>query len=246
MSKGSELVIRTDHDGLTKLTLNRPEKLNALNEAMFEELYAHVVDLAGDARIECVVLRGSGRSFCAGHDLNTIAHDDSGDDGTSVQAQVLDLLERLPMPTIAQIHGHCFTGGLELALTCDLIVASVSALLGDTHGQWGLVPVWGMSVRLPERVGPAVAKRMMFTSVRISGDEAERIGLVDLCAPDAELESAVANLAAAIMRNSRGTNRIVKRLLADREPAGRSAALAHERAIPYGLPQDMAERMSAR
>lgn len=89
-----------------------------------------------------------------------------------------------PEPTIARLHGHCFTGGLELALGCDLLVAAASTQLGDTYGQWGLAPVWGMSVRLPERVGRATAKELMFTSRRISGTEAAAIGLVDRAVPD--------------------------------------------------------------
>ncbi|MGA1076968.1 MAG: enoyl-CoA hydratase/isomerase family protein, partial [Ilumatobacteraceae bacterium] len=90
--------------------------------------------------------------------------------------------------------------------------------LGDTDGEWGLVPIWGMSVRLPERVGRSTAKELMFTSRRIGGVEAARIGLVDRCVPDDELDATVAALAAEIAANSAGPNRIVKRLLAAAEP----------------------------
>ncbi len=103
----------------------------------------------------------------------------------------MDALDQLPQPTIAKVRGHCFTGGLELALGCDLLVAAASATLGDTHGQWGLVPVWGMSVRLPERVGMSTAKQLMFTSRRIDGTEAGRLGLVDKVAADDELDAVV-------------------------------------------------------
>ena len=84
---------------------------------------------------------------------------------------------------MARLQGHWFTGGLELALACDILVAAEATTLGDTHGQWGLVPIWGMSVRLPERVGRSTAKELMYTSRRLSAADAAAIGLVDHCRP---------------------------------------------------------------
>jgi enoyl-CoA hydratase len=238
------LVLRTDRDnGLTTLTLNRPDKLNALGPTMFVELREHLDAIAGDASVGCVVLTGAGRAFCAGHDLGSIA---SGERAPSrhFEPETVDALEALPQPTIARIHGHCYTGGLELALACDLLVASESAKLGDTHGQWGLAPIWGMSVRLPERIGRSAAKEMMFTSRRITGAEAAGIGLVDHCVSDDDLDSTVDALASEVLANSRGTNRIVKRLIDDREQRTRGDALLYERALPHGMPDDMADRMA--
>ena len=100
-----------------------------------------------------------------------------------------------------------------------------STKFGDTHGQWGLVPIWGMSIRLPERVGLANAKDLMFTARRIDGDAALAIGLVDRSVPDDELDAAVDTLAAEICANSPGTNRIVKRLLRERMDRNRPDAL---------------------
>jgi enoyl-CoA hydratase/carnithine racemase len=175
-----DLVLRDDREGLATLTLNRPDKLNALTPGTFVALRAHLDAIATDTSIGCVVLRGAGRSFCAGHDLSSIA---TGERPPSrhFEPETVDALEQLPQPTIARLHGHCFTGGLELALACDFLVAAESTQLGDTHGQWGLAPVWGMSVRLPERVGAARAKELMFTSRRITAAEATIIGLVDHC-----------------------------------------------------------------
>jgi len=237
-----DLVLRSDSNGVATLTLNRPDKLNALNPAVFVELRAHVDALADDDSVKCVVLTGAGRAFCAGHDLGAIA---TGERAPSrhFEPETIDALEALPKPTIARIHGHCYTGGLELALACDLLVAGESARLGDTHGQWGLVPVWGMSVRLPERVGRSTAKELMFTSRRIGGRDAAAIGLVDRCVADDGLDDAVEAVAAEIVANSAGTNRIVKALIADRAERTRDEALLHERALPHGTPDDMAERM---
>ncbi|HEX7443284.1 MAG TPA: enoyl-CoA hydratase/isomerase family protein [Acidimicrobiales bacterium] len=131
----------------------------------------------------------------------------------------------------------------SVALACDFLIAAETTTLGDTHGQWGLAPIWGMSVRLPERVGRSTAKRLMFTSQRVWGSEALAIGLVDQCVPDEGLDAAVGDLAGRILANSWGTNRIDKRLMADRGERTRAGALVHERSMPYGMPEDAAERM---
>ena len=237
------LVLRNDRDGRATLTLNRPDKLNALTPGVFVALHDHLEAIAADESVHCVVLEGAGRSFCAGHDLAAIS---TGERAPSrhYEPETVDLLEALPQPTIARLHGHCFTGGLELALACDLLVAGDSTRLGDTHGQWGLVPIWGMSVRLPERVGRSMAKQLMFTSRRIDATTAAAIGLVDVVVPDADLDATVDRLATEILANSPGTNRRVKRLIADRDERTRTEALLHERTLPYGLPEDMQERMS--
>jgi enoyl-CoA hydratase/carnithine racemase len=238
------LVFRTDANGIATLTLNRPEKLNALTPGVFEELRTHVDNLSTDESIGCVVLAGAGRSFCAGNDLGGIS------DGTRAasphfQAETIDALERLPQPTVARIQGHCFTGGLELALGCDLLIAADGAQLGDTHGQWGLVASWGMTVRLPERVGRAKAKELMFTARRISGTEAATIGLVNRSVPDDQLDTAIGDLTAEIIASSWDTSRFDKAILADTRDMDRADALAYERSAPYGRPRDMAERLAA-
>ncbi|MEY2468598.1 MAG: enoyl-CoA hydratase [Actinomycetota bacterium] len=239
-----ELVLRYDADGVSTITLNRPDKLNALTPAVFVALRAHLDAVASDDSVRCVVLTGAGRSFCAGHDLGAIAE---GTEAPSrhFESETVDALEQLPKPTIAKIKGHCFTGGLELALGCDLLIAADTAQLGDTHGQWGLVPVWGMSVRLPERVGRSRAKELMFTSRRISGAEAAAMGLVDRVVPESDLDTSVGALAAEIAGNSAGTNRIDKALLAAQGRQTRDEALLFERTLPFGVPDDMRERMSA-
>jgi enoyl-CoA hydratase len=238
-----ELVLRDDADGVATLTLNRPDKLNALTPKVFVALRAQIDAVAQDDSVRCVVVTGAGRSFCAGHDLTAIAE---GEEAPSrhYESETVDALEMLPKPTIAKIKGHCFTGGLELALACDLLVAASSAQLGDTHGQWGLVPVWGMSVRLPERIGISRAKELMFTSRRITGSDAAAIGLVDHAPAEEDIDDAVAALAAEIAQNSPGTNRIDKALLASQATRTREEALLYERTLPFGVPEDMRERMA--
>ncbi len=238
------LVIRTDTDGVCTLTLNRPTKLNALTPGLFVELRDHVEALATDETVGCVVLTGAGRSFCAGNDLGGIS---AGERAPTphFQAETIDAIEALPQPTVAKVRGHCFTGGLELALGCDLIVSTSSAQFGDTHGQWGLVAVWGMTVRLPERVGVAKAKELMYTARRITGTEAATIGLVNQAVADEDLDGAVAEMAGAIVANSWDTSRFDKAILADTRDLSRDEALAYERSAPYGRPRDMQERLAS-
>ena len=171
------LVTRQDQDGLALLTLNRPDKLNSLTVGM-------VRDLQADESIGCVILKGAGKCFSAGHDLGDIAEGESVP-SPGWHSETLRLMERLPKPVIAAVHGHCYTGALEVALAADFIIAAESARFGDTHAKWALTPIWGMSQRLPRRVGVATAKRLMFTADMIGADEAFRIGLVEQVVADA-------------------------------------------------------------
>jgi enoyl-CoA hydratase/carnithine racemase len=239
------LVLRADADGVTTLTLNRPEKLNALTREMLVELRAHVDAIALDETVGCVIVRGAGRCFGAGHDLADTGRADEGP-WRHFDAETIDQIEALPQPTIAGIHGYCFTGSLELALACDLLIAGESAVFADTHGTWGLVPVWGMSVRLPERVGVARAKELAFTCRRIDGQEAAAAGLVHRCVPDGELDRVVDDLARQVVASSWDTNRMTKALYRARPTMTRAAALAYERTRPFGLPRDREQRMQAR
>ncbi|MEM9175583.1 MAG: enoyl-CoA hydratase/isomerase family protein [Myxococcota bacterium] len=237
------LVLREDRDGVATLTLNRPDKLNAIDIPLMVALRERIDAITADERVRCVILTGAGRSFCSGHDLESIAKGERAP-SKHYEPETIDALESLPMPTIGKIRGHCFTGGLELALGCDLLVAAEDAKIGDTHGQWGLAPIWGMSVRLPERVGRSTAKELMFTSRRIDGRHAAAIGLVDRAVADEALDATVDALAAEIAANSPGTNRIDKALIASHGGRSREDALLIERTLPFGMPSDMKERMN--
>ena len=121
-----ELVLREDRDKVCWLTLNRPGKLNALTVGMFRELRDHVSELKRNDAVECVVLRGADRCFSAGHDLTDIAAGESVP-SRGWHSETLRMLEKLPKPVIAAVHGHCYTGALEVALAADLIVAAQKA-----------------------------------------------------------------------------------------------------------------------
>jgi enoyl-CoA hydratase/carnithine racemase len=239
-----DLVLRADRDGWTQLTLNRPDKLNALTVAMFTELRDHVLALRDDDAVGCVVLRGAGRCFSAGHDLSDIAT------GQAVpsrgwHSETLRLLERLPKPVVAAVHGHCYTGALEVALAADFIVAADDARFGDTHAKWALTPVWGMSQRLPRRVGAATAKRLMVTADMIDAAEAVRIGLAEYAVPAAHFDTEIAALAGRIVGNSAFSHAANKRLLDATEGRPLDAGLQWEVLEGEGVGPDMAERIAA-
>jgi enoyl-CoA hydratase len=240
-----DLVLREEHDGCCALILNRPQKLNALNHAVFKALAAHLDHIeAHVAEIGCVVLRGAGRSFCAGHDLDDIGGGGEGRDVAHFETRTIERLSNLPQPVIAVVQGHCLTGGLELALGADIIIAAESAKFADTHGKWDLVPVWGLSQRLPRRIGRAKALEMSFTSRTYSGQDAAGMGLANFCVADTELEIAVAAFVRDVLANSWRSNRANKKLVNDTDGMTLEAGLAHELHRSVGRGSEMAERLA--
>jgi enoyl-CoA hydratase/carnithine racemase len=241
--KVSELVLRSDKDGIAHLSINRPDKLNALNVEVFTELNAHLVALEAQTdRIGCVVLRGAGRCFSAGHDLKDIATGEKLP-RPNFQAHVIERLANLPQPVVTAVHSHCYTGALELALAGDVILASENAKFADTHAKWALTPVWGMSQRLPRRVGKSKAMEMMLTARTYSGREAEQMGLCNICFADDAFEAGVEEFCRAMLANSWFSLRANKKLLRDSDGLSLDAGLAHEIYNSEGVGPDMAARI---
>lgn len=238
------LVLREDREGVALLTLNRPDMLNALTVELFTELRHHIEALKLDDGIACVILRGAGKCFSAGNDLGGIA---TGQPVPSRgwHSETLRMMEKLPKPVIAAVHGHCYTGALEVALACDFIVAADTAKFGDTHAKFALTPIWGMSQRLPRRVGPATAKRLMFTAETIDAVEAVRIGLAEYMVPLFDFEAEIATLGARIASNSVFTHRANKRLLDTTDAMSLDAGLIWEVMESEGRGPDMQSRIDA-
>jgi enoyl-CoA hydratase/carnithine racemase len=239
-----QTVLREDTGRLATLTLNRPGKMNALTTQMFRELSEHVLSLAAETeQISLVVIRGAGRCFSAGRDLDDLA---AGTEPPfpSFFADTVERLADLPQPVISVVHGACFTGALELALAGDMIIAADSARFADTHARWALTPIWGLSQRLPRRVGTALATEMMLTCREVSGTEAAAIGLANRCIPDAGLDAAIDALTAQILENSPFVHRAVKRLFIETDGLPLRAGLAWEVHRTAGFGPDMAERVA--
>jgi len=238
-------ILREDRDECAVLTLNRPDKLNGLTVTMFEELKAQIDEIAGrpDA-VRCVVLRGAGACFSTGHDMGDLT---SGErlPHPNFQARVIESLANLPQPVIAAVHGYCYTGALELALAADFILAAQSARFADTHARWALSPIWGLSQRLPRRVGQAKALEMMYTCTPISGADAVPIGLANQCFPDAEFDTAIEAFIRRIVANSGFSQRACKRLLHETDGLPLQAGLAHEIYAGAGRGPEMADRIAA-
>lgn len=242
----SSLVTRQDADGVATLTLNRPEVLNAISAATFVELRAHIdaissqLDLVG-----CVVLRGEGRSFCAGADLKAFKDRKPTDpDPTPFNRATMTALADLPQPVIAAVHGHCMTGGLELALTSDIIIAAENTRFADTHQKWGLHAGWGLTQRLPRRIGGSMAKEMMFSGREVLADEALRIGLANRVVPLDRLQEEAHALAAQIAGHPRGVARWVKSTIDAGLEMSLENGLALEIETNPGRNTDLEERLS--
>lgn len=238
----SEPLVMFEREGaIATLTLNRAAKRNALSLALWAELEDHLaaIEAAGED-IAVVVLRAAGPVFCAGNDLKERGAELPR---PNYQASIVTRLANLPQPVIVAVQGGCFTGGLELVLAGDIIVASQSASFADTHGKFALVPIWGMSQRLPRRVGQWKAREISFTGLPVPGEEAARIGLADHCVADGELDAKVAELAQAIAAQSRHSVFAYKRLYREQADLPLNAGLAHEVFASAGQGPDVAERV---
>ena len=240
----SEKILREDFNGWVQLTLNRPEKLNSLDVEMFRDLRLQIEDLARSNDVGCVILRGAGKCFSAGHDLGGIAEGEHPP-SKGWHSETLRMLEKLPIPVVAAVHGHCYTGALEVALAADFIIASDTARFGDTHAKFALVPVWGMSARLPRRVGLATAKRLMFTAEMFGADEAVRIGLAEYAVPHEEFDAEIERLAKQISAQSPYSHAANKRLLDRADGKSADEAIIREWMDGEGRGPDMQERIAA-
>jgi len=240
----NDLVLREDREGVAAITLNRPQALNALSPSLFVELRTHIDNIATQIdSIGCVILQGNGKSFSAGNDLKAIQ---AGETAPSrhFQAETLQAIENLPQPVIASVQGHCYTGSLELVLACDLLIASESAKFADTHGKWGMTPTWGMTQRLPRRVGSLKAKELMLTGRVVTGQESVNLGLANYCVADEELAERTWQLAQEIVKNSWHTLRADKALIVAGQQHHLDDGLEYERANSPGASPDMAERLA--
>lgn len=185
-------------EGIATITINRPQALNALNEETIREIMARLGDATEDENIKAIVITGAGdRAFSAGADLNMMKNVNpvKAVELSRLGQQLCDQIEALGKPVIAAINGYALGGGLELAMACDLRVASENAQLGQPEINVGLIPGWGGTQRLPRYVGKGRAKEMIFTGKRIDAKIAERLGLINMVVPADQLKSKVRELA---------------------------------------------------
>jgi enoyl-CoA hydratase/carnithine racemase len=200
------IVFTEDHGHVRHVILNRPEKRNAMNQELLRALGDALREAAAEDSVHCVVLRGEGPVFSAGVDLGELA-ESAGQAGRlrpfrKVFLDCANLCEEMAKPVVCQIHRTCVGGALEVALGCDLRVASSDAQLGLPEVRFGLIPDVGGSTRLPAVVGLGRAKELIMTARLIDAAEAERIGLVNRVVAPEELERATQDLVEELLANS--------------------------------------------
>ena len=226
----SELVIVETVDRVRTITMHRPEARNALNVALQHELGSALLGAEADDGVDIMVLTGSDPAFCAGLDLRELADGGKNLVGVADDARVSPFaaLWKAKKPVIGAINGACVTGGFELALACDFLVASDLAFFGDTHARVGVMPAGGMSVFLPATVGVRRAKEMSLTGNFLSADDALRTGLVNHVVPHAELMTTAQKLGTDIAGNDQAAVRNLKKLYDANELGTAGDGLAQE------------------
>jgi enoyl-CoA hydratase len=203
------VVLVAKDDGVATVTLNRPESLNALNSELRSRFCRTMQELRADKEVGCVIVTGAGRAFCAGLDLKELSTAQLREMGG---ANFISVIEDMEVPVIAAINGFAVTGGFELALACDIMLASETARFADTHGRVGVMPGGGMTARLPRAVGIRKAKELSLTGNYLSAQEAEKLGLVNRVLPKEKLMDAARELAGQILTCDRLMIRQLKRL----------------------------------
>ena len=192
-------------DGIGIIVLNQPHKSNALSIQVLNELQETLQVFQNNPSVRCVIITGSGeKAFCAGADLKERINMNPKQVGEAVQLikETISMIDYMPQPTIASINGAAFGGGLELALACDIRIASQHARMGLTETSLGIIPGAGGTQRLPRLVGVSKAKELIYTARRIDATEALQIGLINQMADFEELEAVTLSMAKQIVTNA--------------------------------------------
>ncbi len=209
------IILETDSSVAT-ITLNRPDKLNAIGGPMREEIRDALERIEADPELRVCVLTGAGRGFCAGGDIDNLKRlreegDEQGFQEILAKGKgVSRYIRSMSKPVIAAVNGPCAGAGFSLALSCDMRIASAEASFGPSFARIGLHPDWGGSWLLPRLIGTARSCELVFTGNMISASEAGRIGLANRVVPHGELLSTVGELARAMARNPPGVLRLAK------------------------------------
>ncbi|MEQ8356844.1 MAG: enoyl-CoA hydratase [Kiloniellaceae bacterium] len=213
LSADSALLLRSDSDGIARLTLNRPGRYNALSAALMTELQAALEGIAEDAGVRAVIVEGAGRGFCAGHDLKELRkHSGDRDFYQAIFRQcsrLMTTLTALPQPVIAKVHGIATAAGCQLVATCDLAVAEADAHFGTPGVNIGLfcsTPMVALSRAVPRKQ----AMEMLLTGDTVTAEEARRIGLINKAVPSEALEDETLALARKVAGKSSLTLKIGK------------------------------------
>jgi enoyl-CoA hydratase/carnithine racemase len=205
------LLVDEPAPGVRRLTLNRPDQLNALSRELATQLIAELRRVNVEPEVRVLIMRGNGRAFCAGADLSE--HFNAEDAMDIGRTALWDLLETLRVPVVAAVQGWAITGGFLLAYCCDVVIASEDARFRDTHATLGLMPTGGESQRMPRRIGTFLARELMLTSRPWPAAEAKAAGFVSQVVPRDQLDGAALELANTIAANSPESVSAIKALI---------------------------------
>jgi len=222
------LVLVEKSPGVATVTLNRPEKRNAISTALSQAITQTFCDLQADPEVRVVILTGAGPAFCAGMDLKELGSGDGDGRGDRMGNPMDAAMRDFEGPIIAAVNGHAATAGFEMALACDVIVVSSQARFLDTHARVGILPGWGLAVKLPRLIGTARAKAISFTGNPISAEQAERWGLAAMLVEPEALMSTCRALAEDMLSCDPETLRGYKRLVDECYGMPLSEALPYE------------------
>lgn len=205
----TQFILKDLQDGVLTLTMNRPERLNAMNHGLVSELLAAVTAAASDPEVRAVVLAGAGKGFCAGGDVSDMSQGVGAELSFEQQVQQLRgameisrLLREMPKPTIARLHGAVAGAGMSMALACDLRLAAQSTLLTTAFAKVGLAGDFGGSYYLTQLVGPAKAKELYFTSAKLDAAAVLALGLATRVVPDEQLATETAAFARSLAQGA--------------------------------------------
>ena len=180
-------VLLEKRDGFAIVTLNRPEAMNALSRDLRKDFVSVFEQCCQDPALRVLILTGNGKAFCAGFDLKELGSDNSSDAAEEVNNELAWAMRAFDGPIIGAINGHCITGGFEMALACDVLIASEDARFADTHARVGILPGWGLSQRLPRLIGLSRAREISFTGAPVFAAQAYDWGLVNHVLPREQL-----------------------------------------------------------
>jgi enoyl-CoA hydratase len=228
----TELLLQRE-DGYAVLTLNRPDARNALSPQLLLDLCGVFRQLQDENDIYCVILTGAGTAFCAGLDLKAMAEDESGLGVYAIHAQhdITAAMTAFDRPIIVGVNGVAATGGFELALMGDILLASSGARFADTHCRVGLAPGWGLSQKLARIIGPSRAREAHFTGNVISAQQAEAWGLVSRVVAPEDLLDACRQVATDIASCVPETVKVYKKMVNEGLQTDLAAGLAMERSV---------------
>lgn len=232
------LLLISDHGAVRLLTLNRPQARNALSRDLIREFYDALKSADADDAVRAVVITGTDPAFCAGVDLKEAAREGLSYFEEFRSHSCITAVREMRTPIIGAVNGPAFTGGLEIALGCDFLVASERAVFADTHARVGILPGGGMTARLPQVVGLAMARRMSMTGEVVTAERAERIGLVtEVVAHDRLLPRAL-DLAGQIAEVPGPTMLALKQIYTEGAAAVIDPALDAEARIAFAQDRD--------